>query len=157
MIVSLQRRAGKGITVGTNYTLSHCVGDYAARSNGGYGASVNQTYQDPNDRHKDHGNCESDQRHNFNLTAVAETPKFANRTMSLIGTGWRLSGLYRLSSTGNIVQTSQSSGVRTVTLGAASGSNASASSRADRCLCDISGQRPDLLLPNGIYLDKSGR
>ena len=157
MLISLQRRVGRGYTVGTNYTLSHCVGDYSARSNGGYGASVDHTYQDANNRHKDYGNCESDQRHNFNLTAVAETPKFANRTLSLVGTGWRLSGLYRLFSTGTIVQTSQSSGVRTVTLGAASGSNASASSSADRCLCDISGQRPDLLLPNAIYLDKSGR
>jgi hypothetical protein len=157
MLISLQRRASKGFTVGTNYTWSHCVGDYSARTNGGYGTSVDHTYQDANSRHKDYGNCESDQRHNFNLTSVAETPKFANHTLSLVGTGWRLSGLYRLYSSGTIVQTSQSSGVRTVTLGAASGSNASASSSADRCLCDISGQRPDLLLPNGIYLDKSGR
>ena len=156
MLISLQRRASKGVTLGTNYTWSHCVGDYSARSSGGYGASVNQTYQDPNNRHKDFGNCESDQRHNFNLTAVAETPKFANRMMNIAGTGWRLSGLYRLSSTGNIVQTSQAAGVRTVTLGAASGSLNSATG-GDRCLCDVANQRPDLVLPNAIYLDKSGR
>jgi hypothetical protein len=76
----------------------------------------------------------------------------------MVGSGWRLSGIYRVSSSGTIVATSQSSGVRTVTLGSASGSNASATSSAaaDRCLCDISGQRPDQVLGN-VYLDKSGR
>ena len=157
MLISLQRRASQGFTLGTNYTLSHCVGDYAARSNGGYGASVDHTYQDPNNRHKDHGNCESDQRHNFNLTAVAESPKFANRVASMLGTGWRLSGLYRLGSGGTTTATNLSSGIRTVTLGSPSSSNASATSSGDRCLCDISNQRPDLLLPDAIYLDKSGR
>ncbi len=156
MLISLQRRPTKGFTVGTNYTWSHCVGDYSARSNGGFGASVDHTYQDPNNRHKDFGNCESDQRHNFNLTGVAETPKFANRTVSLIGTGWRLSGLYRLASGGTILATSQASGIRTVTLGTAGGSLGAASG-GDQCLCDISSQRPDLLLPNAVYGDTSAR
>ena len=157
MLISLQRRPSRGININTNYTLSHCVGDYQARSSNGFGASVDHTYQEPTNRKRDRGNCEIDQRHNFNFTAVAETPKFANRTLNLVGTGWKLAGIYRASSSGTIVATSQSSGVRTVTLGAASGSNASASSSADRCLCDISGQRPDLLLPDNVYLDKSGR
>ncbi|PYS46109.1 MAG: hypothetical protein DMG13_30680, partial [Acidobacteria bacterium] len=57
-----------------------------------------------------------------------------------------------------IVAPSQSSGNRTVTLGSASGSNASATSSAaaDRCLCDISGQRPNQVLAD-VYLDRSGR
>ena len=41
-------------------------------------------------------------------------------------------------------------------IGAASGSLNSATG-GDRCLCDIANQRPDLLSPNGIYLDNSGR
>jgi hypothetical protein len=47
--------------------------------------------------------------------------------------------------------------MRTVTLGSASGSNASATSSAaaDRCLCDISGQRPNQVSPS-VYLDTSG-
>jgi hypothetical protein len=158
MLISIQHRPTRGINVNGNYTWSHCVGDYQARSNNGFGASVDHTYQDPRNRRRDRSNCEIDQRHAFNLTAVAETPKFANRTLSMVGSGWRLSGIYRVSSSGTIVATSQSSGVRTVTLGSASGSNASATSSAaaDRCLCDISGQRPDQVLGN-VYLDKSGR
>jgi hypothetical protein len=116
---------------------------------------VDHTYQDPNDRRRDRGNCEIDQRHSFNLTAVVETPQFTNRTLNMVGSGWRLSGIYRASSTGSIVAASQSSGIRTVTLGAASGSRSGGAS-GDRCLCDISGQRPDLLMTD-VYLDTSGR
>ncbi len=43
-----------------------------------------------------------------------------------------------------------------MTLGQPAGSTSSAAS-GDRCLCDISSQRPDLLLPNAVYLDRSGR
>jgi hypothetical protein len=155
MLISIQRRPSHGINLNGNYTWSHCVGDYQARSNNGFGASVDHSYQDPINRRRDRGNCEIDQRHAFNLTAVAETPKFANRALSLVGAGWRLSGIYRASSSGTIVATSQSSGVRTVTLGSASGSVTGGSS-GDRCLCDISGQRPDLVMTN-VYLDTSGR
>jgi hypothetical protein len=158
LLLSVQHKPNQRINVNGNYTWSHCIGDYQARSNNGYGASVDHTYQDPTNRKRDRGNCEIDQRHAFNLTAVGETPRFVNRTLSLIGSGWRLSGIYRLSSSGTIVANSQSSGNRTVTLGSASGSNASAttSAAADRCLCDISGQRPNQILSN-VYLDRSGR
>src|SRR5262245_18449605 len=55
------------------------------------------TYSDSNNRRRDRGNCVSDRRHLFNFTAVAETPQFANPTLRMIGTGWRLSGIYRRS------------------------------------------------------------
>ena len=155
MVLSVQRRPSHGINLSGNYTFSHCIGDYSARTNNGNGTSVDQTYQDPNNRRRDRGNCEIDQRHAFNLTAVAETPKFANRMLTLVGTGWRLSGLYRKSSGGTIVATSSAIGIRTVTLGQPSG-NARESAGGDRCLCDISNQRPDLLLTDP-YLDRSGR
>jgi hypothetical protein len=155
MLVSVQRRPSRGINLNGNYTWSHCIGDYAGRSNSGYGTSADHTYQDPNDRRRDRGNCESDQRHSFNFTGVAETPQFANRTLNLIGSGWKVSGIYRASTGGNIVASNASAGIRTVTLGSASAGNNSVSG-VDRCLCDISNQRPDLVLTN-IYLDKSGR
>jgi len=136
--------------------LSHCVGDYSARTNTAYGTSTVHTYQDRNDRTRDRGNCEIDQRHTFNLTAVAETPQFANRTLSLVGSGWRLSGIYRRSSAGTIINPSQAVGIRTVTLGAQGGSQTAAAG-GDQCLCDILNQRPNLLLPDAVYLDKSGR
>ena len=156
MLVSVQKRAAKGVTVTANYTLSHCIGDYMGRANSGYGTSADQTYQDPNDRGKDRGNCEVDARHIFNITSVAETPKFANRTLSMIGSGWRVSGLYR-SNTGGVNAANASSGVRTATLGSASAGQRGNDNGGDQCLCDISNQRPDLLLPNAVYLDTSAR
>jgi hypothetical protein len=126
------------------------------RSNSGYGTSADQTYQDPNNRYKDRGNCEVDARHIFNLTSVAETPKFANRVLGMLGSGWRLSGLYR-GNTGGVNAANASSGVRTVTLGAASAGQRDNVAGGDRCLCDISNQRPDLILPNAVYVDSSAR
>jgi hypothetical protein len=90
------------------------------------------------------------------VTGVAETPKFSNRTLSVLGSGWRLSGIYRASTAGNINSANTSSGVRTVTLGAASSAQRTSASGGDRCLCDIANQRPDLVLAN-VYLDTSGR
>ena len=155
-LISVQKRASNGITVNANYTWSHCIGDYMGRSNSGYGTSVDQTYQDPNNRRKDRGNCEVDARHVFNLTSVAETPKFANRTLNMVGTGWRLSVLYRALN-GAINAANASSGVRTVTLGSASAGQRNNVAGGDVCLCDNSNQRPNLLSPDKVYLDKSGR
>jgi hypothetical protein len=155
MLLQLQTRPNQKINLTGNYTFSHCIGDYMGRSNTGYGSSVDHTYQDPNDRHRDRANCEIDARHVMNFTGVVETPQFGNRAANLIVSGWRMSGLYRLS-TGSINDANASSGNRTVTLGAASAAQRSSEGGGDRCLCDISNQRPVLLLPDAVYLDKSG-
>jgi hypothetical protein len=155
MIVSLQRRPTKGVNINANYTLSHCIGDYQARSNNGYGPSVDHTYQDRFNRRRDRGNCEIDQRHTFNLTGIVQSPQFSNHTLNLIARGWRLSGIYRRSTGGTIIAASQALGLRTVTLGAQAGNKLSAAG-GDLCLCDISNQRPDQLLRD-VYLDNSGR
>src|ERR1051326_1573217 len=97
MLLSVERRPAKGVTVSSNYTWSHCVGPfvtlYDARALWPY-----ETYTNPNNRDADRGNCDSDRRHIFNLTSVAETPQFSNRTMRIMGSGWRLSGILRISS-----------------------------------------------------------
>jgi hypothetical protein len=74
----------------------------------------------------------------------------------MLGSGWRLSGLYR-GNTGGVNAANASSGVRTVTLGAASAGQRDNVAGGDRCLCDISNQRPDLILPNAVYVDSSAR
>ena len=155
MLVSVQHRRSRGINLNGNYTWSHCIGDFAVRSNNGFGMSVDNTYLDPNNRKRDRGNCESDQRHLLNLTGVVETPQFANRMLSLVGTGWRLSTIYQASTGGNIISGNAATGVRTVTL-AAPLTGTSTTPGADRCLCDVSSQRPDQVLSN-VYLDTSGR
>ena len=90
LLLSVQRRAARGVTVGGNYTWSHCYGDDAKASQGG---GPGATYVDPNNRVFDRGNCEGDRRQIFNMTAVAQTPRFANTTLRTIVTGWRLSGI----------------------------------------------------------------
>jgi hypothetical protein len=107
--------------------------------------NIEENYQDPNDRHRDYANCESDQRHSFNLTAVAETPQFSARRVRMLASGWRLSGIYRRSTNTSLDTRGISSetGGRTVTLG------------IDRALNDLTQQRPNQVLES-IYLDRSG-
>jgi hypothetical protein len=94
MLLSIQRRAARGVNVGANYTWSHCLGN---NPTGLATGSDSPGYLDPNNRDFDRGNCDSDRRQVFNLTAVASTPQFANRALRMLGTGWRLSGIYRKS------------------------------------------------------------
>jgi hypothetical protein len=148
LLLSVQRRPSRGLNVNANYTWSHCIGDYGARANSGYGTNITHTYLDPTNRRRDRANCESDQRQILNLTAVAETPKFGNRVLSSALSGWRLSGIYRASTSAS------SAAFRTVGLGDPPGSQVTTNG-IDRCLCDLSGQRPDLVL-NDIYKDKTG-
>jgi hypothetical protein len=95
MLLSIQRRAAKGINVGANYTFSHCIGD-TTPFGGSFDVSANnKTYLDPNNRRFDRGNCLSDRRQMFNWTVVADSPKFSNVALRDIASGWRVSALYR--------------------------------------------------------------
>jgi hypothetical protein len=98
MLISAQRRPVRGMTLTGNYTFAHCLGDFGGRGIRGVSLSANETFQDNDNRRLDRSNCDMDVRHMLNLTAVAETPQFANPTMRMLGTGWRLSGIYRRSS-----------------------------------------------------------
>jgi len=80
------------MTVGGNYTWSHCYGDDSKASSGG---APGATYTDPDNRDFDRGNCEGDRRHLVNMTAVVATPRFANSAIRALATGWRISGIYR--------------------------------------------------------------
>ncbi|PYS52584.1 MAG: hypothetical protein DMG13_15745 [Acidobacteria bacterium] len=73
-----------------------------------------------------------DVRRLLNLTVVAETPQFASPLMRLLGTGWRLSGIYRRSS----------------------GSMLDIINGLDRALTGINNQRPDRLVGD-LYQDRS--
>jgi hypothetical protein len=94
LLLSLQRRAARGVNIGGNYTWSHCNGDDSRASQAG---TPGNTYVNPDNRGFDRGNCEGDRRHIFNMTAVAEAPQFANAALHTFVTGWRLSGIYRKS------------------------------------------------------------
>jgi hypothetical protein len=104
LLLSLQKRFSKGVTTSANYTWSHCIGDLAiGNSTGNAGAGL----AEPNNRRFDRGNCQSaeiggtfssDRRQIFNLTVVWEAPKFSNRILGTVVSGWRLSGIYRATS-----------------------------------------------------------
>jgi hypothetical protein len=89
MLLSAQRRLTKNFSVLANHTLSHCISDPATTEITG------PTYVNPNNRRADRANCDSDRRHVLNISFVARTPTFANRALSLIASGWQLSGIVR--------------------------------------------------------------
>ena len=93
LLLSAQRRAARGVTLSTNYTISHCISDANGTATPG-----NTDFLDPNNRRFDRGRCVSDLRHILNVTSVVETPQFGNPLLRKLGTGWRLSGLYRITS-----------------------------------------------------------
>ena len=92
LLMSIQRRAARGVNLGANYTWSHCIGPTSTFSHNSGGG-----YLDPNNRDFDQGNCDSDRRQVLNMTSSAETPQFANPTLRALATGWRLSGIYKRS------------------------------------------------------------
>jgi hypothetical protein len=127
LLLSAQKRTGRGVTLSANYTWSHCISDPVnTLPNAGIGGS--QVYIFPG-RVADRGNCNTsgdDRRHVANLTAVAEMPKFTNAWMSRIVSGWR----------GSATATLQSGSFFTVTTG------------EDNALTGIGGQRPRQVLAN---------
>ncbi len=93
MLLSISRRAARGATVSANYTLSHCFG--APDGFGGGTANLASGYNDPGNPHFDDGNCTSDRRHVFTLTASVQTPDFAGGALKAVASGWRLVGSLR--------------------------------------------------------------
>jgi carboxypeptidase family protein len=118
LLLVLQRRAAKGVTLTGNYTWSHCIIDGSA--------DQLASLTDPNNRRLDRGNCSSDVRQIFNMTTVASTPQFSNSMLRAVATGWKVSGIFR-ATTGNFL---------TVTAG------------TDRQLSGAANQRPLQVLGN---------
>ena len=140
MLLSVERRASRDLTFGINYTLSHCIGPFTPTQI--LKLSPDATYSKPNDRNFDRGNCISDRRQVFNLTALAQTPQFSNQLLRKFASSWRFAPLYRFSSGQPIdVVSGVDQALNGVTLGS---SNSTLR------------QRPIQALANG-YLNKSGR
>jgi len=93
LLLSLQRRAARGLTVSGNYTLAHCISDLANAEL----AVAGVNYMIPDNRRSSRGNClTADRRHNFNLSTVYQTPQFSAGTMRALASGWQLSSIVRL-------------------------------------------------------------
>jgi Carboxypeptidase regulatory-like domain len=90
LVLQIQRRRFKGVTVQGNYTWSHCIDD-------GYNDVIQGAGNQTQDRRRaNRANCETDRRHNFNFSTVYETPKWSNGVMNVIAGGWSVSGIVRL-------------------------------------------------------------
>ena len=96
LVMNIQRRAARGVTINANYTWSHCISDsFTAIINGG---TANGGYTNPANRRFDRGNCSVsaiDRRQLFNLSAVIESPRFTNPAVQRLAGGWRLSPILR--------------------------------------------------------------
>ena len=130
VLLSVQRRLSKGVSANVNYTWSHCIGDF---TQGGSTPNVGTGYLDPNNRRFDRGNCVSDRRHIFNLTVVAQTPRFSNNLVRAVGTGWQLGAIYRVTS----------------------GTPLAVTTTLDRQLSGTSGQRPVQILADPYCAQKT--
>ena len=90
LVLQLTRRRAKGLTIQGNYTFSHCIDDGyndVIQTNGG---------NIPSRRRADRGNCELDRRHNFNISTVYEIPRWSNRTVRALASGWQISAITRI-------------------------------------------------------------
>jgi hypothetical protein len=90
LILSVQRRRSRGVTVQGNYTWSHCIGTLTQVSFSG------AAYDTLARRGANRGNCSEDRRHNLNASAVYETPQFSNRAARALGSSWQIGGILQI-------------------------------------------------------------
>jgi hypothetical protein len=130
LLTSVERRLAKGLSVSANFTWSHCISDPGVQIFSGNAG--NGSYTHPDDRRADRGNCvtsATDRRKVFNLTAVAQTPRFANTALRTIASNWRFSPIVRM----------QSGAYLTVTTTADAALNGMAAQRVNQVLSDVYG------------------
>jgi hypothetical protein len=108
LLLSAQRRAGHGVAVSANYTVSTCTGlisqgDAPLNVATGYMIPISMINPPSEAEQKrifesEKGYCTNWRRHIFNGTATVESPDFKGAAMRALASGWRLSGVYRSSS-----------------------------------------------------------
>jgi hypothetical protein len=133
LLLSLQRRAARGVTLSANYTWSHCITDPGGDKEFNAGGII--PWLDADNRRLDRGNCfvaSVDRRHLFNFSAVAETPNFSHPVLRALASHWRFSPILKI----------------------LSGDYMSITTNQDRALSGNTSQRVNQILANP-YGDKS--
>ena len=128
--LSFQRRAGRGLSLSGNYTVSRCFGDPSLQT-GGFPQIANG-FTDPNNFDFDRGVCDQDRTHIGTFVAGAQTPEMSNGAARALLSDWRISGI----------------------LSARSGQPLNVISGQDRAFSGIQNQRVDQVLANP-YGDKT--
>ncbi|HEY2843042.1 MAG TPA: TonB-dependent receptor [Bryobacteraceae bacterium] len=134
LILSVQKRLSRGVSLNANYTWSHCIGDVTIASLvGGTGG----TYTDVNNRRADRGNCQTgtlsgtqalDRRAIVHFTPLLEAPRFNGKMLRAAASDWKLSSSYRF----------------------LSGAFQTTSDGTDIALTGAAGQRPNQVLANPL-------
>ena len=94
MLLSVQRRLAKGVSFNANYTWSHCL-TTDHYGHGGGTMNVANTYLNPANINYDKGPCDWDRRHIFNLSGVAQMPRFNNKALRVVASGWQVAMIVR--------------------------------------------------------------
>jgi len=100
-LFSIEKRYSHHYSFFANYTWSHCMNDgeyYEA-------VGVELDYQNPYNRHADHGNCAADRRSAFNFSGVVGSPDFANAYTRAVASHWQLTTIVRAYSGDSFVPT----------------------------------------------------
>ncbi len=93
LLLNTTWRPRNGVNISANYTWSHCIGDQTI---GNLVPNPGQNYIHQGNRQLDRGNCLQDRRQIFNLTGVAQSPRFSNTAARWLASGWTYSTIYRI-------------------------------------------------------------
>lgn len=107
LLASVQHRLSHGLSINANFTWSHCLDD------GEIGQDISDRFQNPYDPKADWANCGTDLRKIFNLSLVAQTPKFSSKWMERIVGSWTGSGIFT-ASTGSYANVTDGSDISLV-------------------------------------------
>lgn len=118
-MISAEHRLSAHFSMLVNYTFAHCIGDLQTTELSG------PIYTNPANRRMDRGNCTAvDVRHNFNLSALLQSPHYSSRMVQWIAGDWQLAPI----------------------VGFHTGSYFNITSGVDSALNGIGGQRPNQTL-----------
>jgi hypothetical protein len=95
LLLSMNRRTSRGLSLTGNWTLSRCVTDLINYEPGMAGFALSK----PDDVAYDRGSCGGgDRKHVVNGTAVYQVPALAKGAVGAITNGWQVSGIIRVQS-----------------------------------------------------------
>jgi hypothetical protein len=88
LLLAANHRFSHNFSVLANYTLSHCLDQGEANQD------IVNMYQNPSNRRAEWGNCAQDRRQLFNLSLIAQTPKFSGKWIERFVGNWQVSGIF---------------------------------------------------------------
>lgn len=96
LLLSANHRLNHNFSILANYTYSHCLQvpfqlEWQGANLYPVGQPISPSQPDFEYRKDAYQSCDSDQRHVFNLSVIAQTPKFSNGLLNKVLGGWQAS------------------------------------------------------------------